>query len=140
MRKKGVPVKQIAAREGVSERTVAYAISGKAFQKSLAIERIKNGNLSMQNAGRTVRVMSKLLTEVERRVDDEKFLKKMKISPKDLADLAKVSHLQQEQANELLKDAIKGGQEQLDEELKRDSAILNVTPKHEEEEAHAGST
>ena len=125
-RKQGIRVKDIADKEGISERQVLQLCSGKAFQKSLAaslqrtaMKRISNGELSDTAA-------EKILKQIHLDLDDPK--SKKKFTPKDLADLGKFSHAQLDQGVAHLKDAIRRGQEELDEQLKRDSAILDVTP------------
>lgn len=128
-RKKGVAVKDIAAKEGITPQRVSQICSGPRFQRTLAeslasmsIRRISNAELSDTAA-------EKILKQIHLDLDNPK--SKKKFTPKDLADLGKFSHAQLDQGVAHLKDAIRRGQEELDEQLKKDSMIL---------EAHAHDT
>lgn len=124
-RKAGKSVTQIAAKEGVSERTVQRAISGKAFQQQLAVQLTKTAETRLSNAKKADEIASKVLDRTLEALKDPK--SKLKLTMKDVADLGKFSHLQHEQGVDYLKESIKRGQEQMDEQLKKDSQILEAT-------------
>lgn len=125
-RKRGMPIKEIADKEGISERHVLQLCSGKAFQKSLAVSLQRTAMKRISNGAFSDRIAEAMLRKIWKEVTDPK--SKARFTPKDIADLGKFSHLQHEQGVEYLKESIKRGQEELDEQLKRDSAILDVTP------------
>jgi hypothetical protein len=129
-RKRGLSAAQIAVKEQVSLATVYRAISGKAFQKSLAVQLTKLNLRRVNTSGKIDGILEKLSTELDRRVSNSEQIKKLKFNPKDMADLAKVSHLQYEQGTAHLKEQILAGQQQMDKELERDAKILDldVTP------------
>lgn len=127
-RKSGKSVTQIAAKEGVSERTVQRAISSKAFQQQLVVQLAKTAETRLNNAKKADEiaaiVLDNTLTALK---SDDKKVPKPKLTMKDIADLGKFSHLQHEQGADYLKESIKRGQEQMDEQLKKDSQILEAT-------------
>jgi len=125
-RKQGMRVKDIADKEGISERQVLQLCSGKAFQKSLAASLQRTAMKRISNGAFSDRIAEAMLKKLWKEVTDSK--SKARFSPKDIADLGKFSHLQHEQGVEFLKESIKRGQEELDEQLKKDSAILDITP------------
>jgi len=123
-RKSGKSVTQIAVKEGVSERTVQRAISGKAFQQQLAVQLTKTAEVRLTNAKKADEIASKVLDRTLAALKDP--TSKLRLTMKDVADLGKFSHLQHEQGVEYLKESIKRGQEQMDEQLKKDSQILEA--------------
>lgn len=125
-RKQGMPVKDIADKEGISERQVLKLCSGKAFQKSLAASLQQTAMKRISNGAFSDRIAEAMLKKLWKEVTDPK--SKARFTPKDIADLGKFSHLQHEQGVDYLKDSIRRGQEELDEQLKKDSAILDITP------------
>ncbi len=125
-RKQGVAVKDIADKENISERQVLRLCSGKAFQKSLAASLQRTAAKRISNGAFSDRIAEAMLKKLWKEVNDPKC--KVRFTPKDIADLGKFSHLQHEQGVEFLKESIKRGQEELDEQLKKDSAILDITP------------
>lgn len=127
-RKSGKSVTQIAAKEGVSERTVQRAISSKAFQQQLVVQLVKTAETRLNNAKKADEIASIVLDNTLQALKNPKKGEKgPKLTMKDVADLGKFSHLQHEQGADYLKDAIKRGQEQMDEQLKKDSQILEAT-------------
>ncbi len=125
-RKRGTPIKDIADKEGISERQVLQLCSGKAFQKSLAASLQRTAMKRISNGAFSDRIAEAMLKKLWKEVTDQK--SKVRFTPKDIADLGKFSHLQHEQGVEFLKESIKRGQEELDDQLKRDSQILDITP------------
>lgn len=134
-RKRGKSVAAIAAKEGVSERTVQRAISSKEFQQQLAVKLVVTAERRLNNSDKADRIAEKALTQLLEDMNDPKVKKKPKLTMKDIADLGKFSHLQHEQGVEYLKESIKRGQEQMDEQLKKDSQILEASGATQEEPA-----
>lgn len=125
-RKQGMRVKDIADKEGISEHQVMHLCSGKAFQKSLAASLQRTAMKRISNGAFSDRIAEAMLKKLWKEVNDPK--SKARFTPKDIADLGKFAHLQHEQGVEFLRESIKRGQEELDEQLKKDSAILDITP------------
>lgn len=136
-RKSGKSVAAIASKEGVSERTVQRAIAGKAFQQQLVVQLTRTAETRLNNAKKADEIAAIVLENTLQSLKTpKKGEKPPKLTMKDVADLGKFSHLQHEQGAEYLKDAIKRGQEQMDEQLKKDSQILEVTADEVTDEPH----
>jgi hypothetical protein len=105
-RKRGYSVEHIAAKEGISERTVYRALSSPAFQKSLAVQLATVAQRRLRNADLADDLAHRVLTVI---LDRMKVGEKITLTPKDIAYLGKFSHVQYELGAAYLNDATQGG-------------------------------
>ena len=100
-RKRGLTVGEIAAREGVSMRTIERILSGRRFQQTLLQLRPQLAVRRLVYTGRLDQIIEKELRVLETAQSADP-AKGIGLSIRDLIDLTRLSALQQDQAETLL--------------------------------------
>jgi transcriptional regulator with XRE-family HTH domain len=99
---RGLTVGEIAAREGVSTRTIERLVSGRRFQQTLLQLRPRLAVRRLMYIGRLGQIIEKELRVLETAQSTADPAKGIRLRIRDLIDLARLSALQQDQAMALL--------------------------------------
>jgi transcriptional regulator with XRE-family HTH domain len=101
-RKRGLTVAEIAAREGVSTRTVERILSGRRFQQTLIQLRPQLAVRRLVRTNRLDHIIEKELRVLETAQATADPAQVMRLRIRDLVDLARLSALQHKQGLALL--------------------------------------